>query len=106
MKAFFATVILTALLAFSPASVLAADKAEASSNAPKSARKASKPARLFADTKKYIAQNAAKTTRIVRINAANLKKRVSAEREPAAKATKAPRKKSVKTSASPPEAPR
>jgi hypothetical protein len=106
MKTLLTTLILTALFALDSASALAADKSEAARKTPKSAHKASRPARLFADTKKYIAENAAKTARIVKINAANLKKRVSAEPEPAAKAEKPQPQKSVKTSASPPEAAR
>ncbi|MDB5904202.1 MAG: hypothetical protein JWM26_3080 [Betaproteobacteria bacterium] len=100
MKPFFTTLILTALLAFDSSSAVAADKSEAARQPRKSAHKTSKPARLFADTKKYIAQNAAKTAKIVKINAANLKKRVSAEPEPAAKASKAQPKEAVKTDAS------
>jgi hypothetical protein len=106
MKAFFTIVVLTVLFALSSVSALAGDNVEAARKAPKSSHKASRPARLFADTKKYIAQNAAKTARIVKINAANLKKRVSAELEPAAKTKKPQPKKSVETSASSPEASR
>jgi predicted lipid-binding transport protein (Tim44 family) len=106
MKAFFTSLILMALLAFDSSSAVAADKSEAARQPRKSAHKTSKPARLFADTKKYIAENAAKTAKIVKINAANLKKRVSAEPEPAAKTEKPQPQRSVKTSASAPEAAR
>jgi len=52
--------------------------------------------KLFADTKKYLSENAAKTAAIIKINAANLRKTVLGESQPAAKAKARQPKKAPK----------
>jgi hypothetical protein len=102
MKASVAVLIVGSLLASTSTSGLATEKPPAEGKAleSKPAQTDGKSEGLFADTRKYLAENAAKTAGNVRHNASRLNKRFSSEPAPVPKAKKARSKKTVKADAS------
>jgi hypothetical protein len=69
---------------------------EGKQQAPRHTQKTLKHEKLFADTKKYLAKQAAKTAEVIKTNAAKLKKTVTSEPTAAAKARKQEQKKAQK----------
>jgi hypothetical protein len=98
MKASVAVLILTSLLAMTCTPGLAAEVKPPGSTP---TQKDGKSEGLFADTRKYLSDNAAKSAENVRHNASRLKNRFSSEPAPAPvpKAKKARSKKAVKAEA-------
>ena len=94
MKTFIAA-ILTAL-ALSAGAGYCADSPKETGKArhAKQTQKTPKPAKLWADTKKYLAEKGAKTAQIIKINAAKLRQTVSSE-PPLTAAKKAELKKAA-----------
>jgi hypothetical protein len=101
MKAPIAAAIVTALFASASPEAYAADKPKTDkAKESKAAQKPAKSGSLFADTKKYLADNAARTAEIIKKNTSKLSKSVSSD-PPPAKGKKAEARKATK--ASPPK---
>jgi hypothetical protein len=96
MKASIAAAIATMLFAWASPEACAADKPKtAKAKESKAAQKPAKSGSLFADTKKYLADNAAKTAEIIKKNTSKLTKSVSSD-PPPAKGKKGDSKKAAK----------
>ena len=79
-----------------------AQGAEGRKRAPKQTQKVLRPGELFAETKKYLAEKAAKTADIIKINASKLKKYVSPEPQPVPNRKKAQPKRAAERVTDPP----
>jgi hypothetical protein len=92
MKRFLVAMLSAALLCALGACDADTAKGEGKPRAQKQTQKPLRHEKLFADTKTYLAKQAARTAEVIRTNAANLKKTLSADPQPPAKAKTQPKK--------------
>ena len=93
MKRFLVVMLSAALLCALGACDVDTAKGESKARAQKQTQKPLRHEKIFADTKTYLAKQAARTAAVIKTNAANLKKTLSADPQSAAKAkTQQPKK--------------